>query len=134
MFQVSQNGGHIYRFHTLQGLQIIPLASQELYSVLVSAKLSYGKYMSTVSLSGVFEGKEHACAGSQWVVFPELKFGPLPWSPCMWVISRQYIAARILPHLRDFCTLITLDSGSCGLRLVAHWLFLISLITFPICR
>lgn len=66
--------------------------------------------------------------------FQELKFGPLPWSPCMWVISRQYIAARILPHLRDFCTLITLNSGSCGLRLVAHWLFLISLITFPICR
>ena len=43
MFQVSQNGGHIYRFYILQGLQIIPLASQELYSVLVSAKLSFGE-------------------------------------------------------------------------------------------
>lgn len=70
MFQVSQNGGHISRSYTLQRLQIIPLASQELYSELVSAKLSYGKYMSTVSLSGVFEGKEHACAGGHWVVFP----------------------------------------------------------------
>lgn len=47
----------------------LSLASQELDSVLVSAKLFYAKYMSTVSLSGVFEGKEHACAGSQWVVF-----------------------------------------------------------------
>lgn len=66
--------------------------------------------------------------------FQEFEFGPLLWSLCMWVITGQYIAARILPHLREFCTLITLDSGSCGLRLVAHWLFLISLITFPFCR
>lgn len=66
--------------------------------------------------------------------FQAFEFGPLLWSLCMWVITGQYIAARILLHLREFCTLITLDSGSCGLRLVAHWLFLISLITFPICR
>lgn len=35
--------------------------------------------MSTVSLSRVFEGKEHACAGSQWVVFP----GAEVWSIAM---------------------------------------------------